>query len=142
MHRNSDLDGTVDFAVKHKIPPNDTFLLLNLVDVFGKVEFDFPKHVLLYRGVELLDNFEENFAVLKDRRSVDSEPHIQNLLIIPICAVLAERCLFCVSLMLCRDPRREAPSYIGDAIAQRDIVDVDYLESMLENNFEATFVAH
>lgn len=48
VHRNSDFNGTIDLAVKHKISPDDAFVLFHFVHIFSKVEFDFSKHVLLY----------------------------------------------------------------------------------------------
>lgn len=75
-----------------------------------------------------MDDFKVDFAFLEYRHAVGRQSHTENLLVIPVCAVVTERRLFCVALMLRGDPRREAPSHIHNAIAQGDIVDVVYLE--------------
>jgi hypothetical protein len=48
VHRNANLDGTIDFAVVHQVSPDDTFIVFNFIHIFSKVELDFPKHILLY----------------------------------------------------------------------------------------------
>lgn len=47
VHSNTNLDSTVDFTVKHKVSPNHPFIIINLVHVFRKVEFDFAEYILV-----------------------------------------------------------------------------------------------
>lgn len=49
-HRDPDLDSTVHFAFMHQVSPNDPFIFLGFVHVFGEIEFDFTQHALLGYG--------------------------------------------------------------------------------------------
>ena len=99
------LDGTIDLAFLHKIPPCDLFLAIVAAgDVLREIQSDYTQCDALGLGsrIILLDDFEVDIRSLQKPVFVRRNPQLRSLLVVPCDFVFFDRRFMSLAPMLGR----------------------------------------